>query len=239
LGERGPTKARQLVFDLGLAPALDRADFVAAAPNRLALATVESWPNWPGPAVLLTGPEGSGKSHLAAIWAALSGAKAVRADDLAAEDVPALLARGALVVEDLPGSGLDEPALFHALNLAREQGASMLLTARRPPAAWGLHLPDLKSRLLALPSCEIGAPDDALLRLVLVKLLADRQLVPDIGVVDYLVARMERSLEAARGLVELLDRLSLERRRPLSRALAGEALASLEAGEADAPEAPF
>ena len=124
----------------------------------------------------------------------------------------------------LRGSRLDEKALFHLLNLAREQESWLLLTARMPPASWPIALPDLRSRALALPMVEIGHPDDRLLHLVLVKLLSDQQLATDPGVVDYLSARMERSLGTARSLVGCLDRLSLEHARPITRALAAEAL---------------
>ena len=229
---RGPV---QLALDLPHEAAMGRDDFVESPSNAAALALVDRWPDWPAQAVLLIGPEGSGKSHLAHIWSARSGAPIVRAAEIAAEDGPRLVAAGALALEDA-GPGLDEAALFHLLNLAREQGIALLLTAAAEPYAWGIGLPDLVSRLAALPRVRLEAPDETLLRRVLVKLLADRQLAVEPAVLDYALARMERSLAAARRLVLLLDRLTLERRRPLTRALAAEALGRLaeEAGSREA-----
>ena len=221
----------QLALDLPHEAAMGRDDFVESPANAAALALVDRWPDWPAPAALLIGPEGSGKSHLARIWSARSGAPIVRAGDVTAEDGPRLVAAGALALEDA-GPGLDEAALFHLLNLTREQNAFLLLTAAAEPSAWRIGLPDLASRLAALPAVRLEAPDEALLVRVLVKLLADRQLAAEPALLDYVLARMERSLAAARRLVLLLDRLTLERRRPLTRALAAEALSRLaeEAG---------
>jgi chromosomal replication initiation ATPase DnaA len=170
----------------------------------------------------LVGPEGCGKSHLAAIWAAASGARFISARALADTSPPAALATGALVVEDLSQSEVAEHALFHLLNLAREEEAFILLTARSAPGAWSIGLRDLASRLRALPVVTMTAPDDALLRAVIVKLCADRQLVLDESVVGYLVTRIERSMEAARAAVAMLDREALQQQRPVTRALAAE-----------------
>ena len=229
---RGPV---QLALDLPHEAAMGRDDFVESPSNAAALALVDRWPDWPAHAVLLTGPEGSGKSHLARIWSARSGAPIVPAAGIAAADGPRLVSAGALALEDA-GPGLDEAALFHLLNLAREQGAHLLPTAAAEPAAWGIGLPDLASRLAALPVVRLDPPDETLLVRVLVKLLADRQIAAEPALLDYVLARMERSLAAARRLVLLLDRLTLERRRPLTRALAAEALGRLaeEAGSREA-----
>lgn len=218
--------ARQIPLDLPHPESRARADFLAAPSNRDALALIDAWPAWPAPIVALTGPEGSGKSHLASIFAARSGAAILAADVLAAEAVPRALATGALVLEDVGDGALDEAALFHLMNLAGEQRATVLLTARRAPAALaaGLATADLASRLRAVPAVEIGAPDDALLAAVAFKLFADRQLIPEEGLVPFMLARMERSLAALRDLVAALDREALARKRPLNKSLASELL---------------
>ena len=215
-------RPRQLALALGHAESLAREDFLEGPSNAAALALVEAWPGWPARVVALVGPEGSGKSHLAAIWAFAAGARLIAARALGDADPPAALATGALVIEDLTEAGINEPALFHLLNLTREQGAYVLLTARTAPAGWNIGLRDLASRLRALPVIALAAPDDALLRAVIVKLCADRQLALDEAVVGYLITRIERSLAAARAAVALLDREALRQQRPVTRALASE-----------------
>jgi chromosomal replication initiation ATPase DnaA len=215
---------RQLALALGHAESFAREDFLSSPCNATALALVDRWPDWPGQTVVLVGPEGSGKSHLAAIWAAAAGARFLAARSLAAVVLPASLATGALVVEDIAAGQIDERALFHLLNLAREERAFVLLTARTAPAGWKLAIPDLASRLKSLPVVSLTAPDDALLRGVLVKLFADRQLAVDESLVGFLTKRIERSIAAARGVVAELDREALRQRRPLTRALAAEIL---------------
>src|SRR5262249_46367837 len=148
------------------------------ASNEAALSLVERWPDWPDRALAIVGPEGAGKSHLAAIWADITGARRVSARVLDETDLPAALATGALVVEDA-AEGVDERALFHLLNLMRQQNAFVLITARTPPAMWRVPLADLASRLRAIPTVQLRPPDDALLRAVMVKLFADRQLAVD------------------------------------------------------------
>jgi chromosomal replication initiation ATPase DnaA len=174
------------------------------------------------------GPEGSGKSHLGAIWACDAGARFLGARALAQADLPAALATGALVVEDIAPGDFDERALFHLLNFAREQEAYLLLTARTAPAGWNVAVRDLGSRLKALPVATLEAPDDALLRAVLVKLFADRQLLVDESLVTYVVARIERSFASARAVVAGLDREAMRLQRPLTRTLAAEFLRSQE-----------
>ncbi|HXF89076.1 MAG TPA: DnaA/Hda family protein [Xanthobacteraceae bacterium] len=213
---------RQLVFALDHPESFAREDFLAGPANEAALKLIERWPDWPDRGLVLVGPEGSGKSHLAAIWARLSGARLVAARALDAVNLPGTLATGALVIEDLAGGGFDEPALFHLLNLVREQAAWLLITARQAPATLSIRLRDLQSRLVALPVAKLGAPDDALLRAVIVKLFMDRQLAVDESVVNYLVTHVERSVAAVRAAVERLDREALRRKRPVTRALAGE-----------------
>jgi chromosomal replication initiation ATPase DnaA len=183
---------------------------------------IERWPDWPSRTVLLRGPEGSGKSHLAAIWARQSGARTLSPRVLDNAEVPVALATGALVLENLSEGGFDEAALFHLLNLAREERAYLLITARTAPATWRIGVADLASRLRALPVVALTAPDDALFRAVLVKLFADRQLAVDESLVSFLATRIERSFAAARSAVARLDREALRLRRPVTRALAGE-----------------
>lgn len=221
----GATSApRQLALALGHAESFARDDFLEGPANAAALALIERWPDWPARAVTIVGPEGAGKSHLAAIWADLSGARFLAARALGRADLPASLATGALVVEDLAEGAFDERALFHLINLAREEQGWLLLTARTPPAAFGLRIADLASRLRAMPAVAVEAPDDALLRALLVKLFADRQIAVDEALVAYLLSRIERSFAGARAVVERLDGEALARRRPVTRALAAETL---------------
>ena len=215
---------RQLAFVLPHAESLTRDNFLEGPANEAALSLVESWPDWPNRVMLLVGPEGSGKSHLAAIWAELAGARSTSAHALTATAVPGALATGALVVEDLKPSGFDERAMFHLLNLAREDDASVLITARVPPSAFEVELRDLKSRLRAVPLVLLLEPDDLLFRGLIVKFCADRQLSIDEAVVSFLANRIERSYAAARHAVDLLDTEALRLGRPVTRALAAELL---------------
>lgn len=215
---------RQLALALSHAESFAREDFLRGPPNEAALALIEQWPNWPARVVALVGPHGSGKSHLAAIWGSHAGARFLAGRALGPAHVPAALATGALVLEDVTADDLDQPALFHLLNLAREEDAFVLLTARTAPVGWTTGLADLASRLRAIPVVTLAPPDDALLRAVLVKLFADRQLMVDEGLVAYLATRLERSFAAARAAVDALDREALRRKRPVTRSLAAEVL---------------
>ena len=215
---------RQLTLALPHAESFAREDFFPGRGNRDALDLVERWPDWPARTVALVGPEGSGKSHLAAVWAERAGARFLAAWALGSIDIPAALATGALVVEDLVAGAFNERALFHLLNLAREQAADILLTGRAAPASLTLALADLASRLRAVPVVTLAAPDDALLRALLVKLFADRQINVDESLVAYLVTRLERSFAAVRAAVDVLDGEALRRRRRVTRALAAEVL---------------
>jgi len=217
-----PVGPRQLVLALDHAVSYARDDFLPGPSNAAALALIERWPDWPNRAMVLAGPEGSGKSHLAAVWAETSGARILSASLLAEETLPTALATGTLVLEDLEADGLDERALFHLLNLVREESAFLLITARTPPAAFPVTIRDLGSRLRALPAVTLDAPDDELLRLVMVKLAADRQIALDPGVANYVANRIERSFAAARAAVLRLDEESMRRHRPITRALAAE-----------------
>jgi chromosomal replication initiation ATPase DnaA len=203
---------------------LSRDDFLEGDANAEALSLIDCWPDWPNRVMLLAGPEGAGKSHLASIWAEQAGARSTMAHALAAATVPGALATGAVVVEDLTPDSFDERALFHLLNLAREDGAYVLITARIVPVAMEIGLRDLRSRLRAVPVVQLKAPDDLLFRALIVKFCADRQMSIDETVVSYIASRIERSFVAARRTVELLDSEALRLGRPVTRALAAELL---------------
>lgn len=215
----------QLPLDLAFEPSYADADFLVTSANADAYSTLTRWPDWPGRLMLLVGPEGSGKSHMARIWAAQAGARHVDAALQAVE--LSSMAEPALLIDDADHCGASELALFHLLNRLRETETFLLMTARTPPDRWGLATPDLLSRLRVAPLLRLEAPDEALLRAVLVKLFVDRQLLVDSAVVDYLALRLDRSLGAARQLVEALDRASLASRRRITRPIAAEVLAAL------------
>ncbi|HEV7634662.1 MAG TPA: DnaA/Hda family protein [Bradyrhizobium sp.] len=220
----GRVQPRQLAFALPHAESLTRDNFLGGPANAQGLVLVDSWPEWPNRTMLLVGSEGSGKSHLAAIWAEQAGARSTTAHALTAAAVPGALATGALVVEDLRQSDFDERALFHLMNMAREDEAFVLITARAPPSAFDVELRDLRSRLRAVPTVSLLPPDDALFRALIVKFCTDRQLIIDEAVVGYLATRIERSYAAVRRAVELLDTEALRLGRPVTRALAVEVL---------------
>ena len=224
---------RQLPLALPHVPRLERSDFLAADANAAALAWIDRFPEAPGRVLALHGPPGSGKTHLAHIWAARVGAAFTRGVELAQLDIGAASLDGitALVVDGadrVAGDAAAERALFHLINMLRERGAALLLAGREPAARWAIALPDLASRLRAAQAVGVGVPDDALLAAVLVKLFAERQLAVGQDVVQYLVGRMERSLAAARALVGAIDREALAQRRRITIPLAAEALPKLQ-----------
>jgi chromosomal replication initiation ATPase DnaA len=212
----------QLVIDLPHRPAFGRADFLVSGCNAAALGWIERWPQWPAPALVLHGPAGSGKSHLAHLWRGRSGGVLVPGGALPAL-TPNELACRAVAVDDAEGAPAE--ALLHLYNCCCEAAASLLIIAREAPASWPIALPDLASRLRAAPAVAIALPDDALLAAVLVKHFADRQVRVAPGVIAFLVRRMERSFAACGALAARLDRLSLGARRPIGLALARLALA--------------
>ncbi|MBL8586613.1 MAG: chromosomal replication initiator DnaA [Bradyrhizobiaceae bacterium] len=220
----------QLTLALSHPASLAREDFMVGPCNAAALDAIERWPDWPGRTLALVGPRGSGKSHLAAIWAARAGARMIAASALDEAAAPAALASGAVLVEDAAAGAVNERALFHLLNIAREEQGYVLLTAESAPATWTLRLADLASRLRAVPVVTIGPPDDALFRTVLVKLFADRQLTVDEALLVYLERRVERSIVAAQAVVAALDREGLRQQRPVTRALAAELLDATNGG---------
>ena len=216
--------ATQLVMDLAIRPALGVEDFLVSASNAAALETVERWPDWPHWALVVTGPEMSGKTHLANVWRMKSNAALVAAADISEATVTVLSSHRALVVENLETGFGDERAMFHLLNLAREHAYSILMTSRASPGELTVELPDLRSRLRATPVAVIVTPDDHLLQGVLIKHFADRQLVVEPHVVAYIMRHMERSMRAAHETVAELDRRSLEAQRRVTRALAADVL---------------
>ncbi len=218
----------QLPLALPHAPNYGREDFMPGPSNSVALRLIESWPVWSSPVVLLTGPSGSGKTHLAHIWAAQANAEIVQAAALAVEHVtPRVAAGGAIAVEDVVPHAVPEALLFHLINSVRELGGSLLLTSQSQAEEWRVTLPDLRSRLRLAAPVALGAPDDDLLRQVLVKLFADRQLVVDKPVIDYLISRMERSLSAAVDLVGAIDKEALAAGRRITRSVAAAVLAGV------------
>ena len=214
--------SQQFAFDLPYRTAKGREDFFVSASNEDAVKLIEHWPDWGGRHLILTGPPGSGKSHLAAIWAEQAGAEVADARAIAG-----LHLNGNLAVEDIDALAGNRPAeetLFHLYNAATAAGYSLLLTSSSTPVSLGLSLPDLLSRLQSLPLVQLRDPDDDLLRAVLIKQFADRQVVTDARLLDYLLPRIERSFESVIGFVTDLDRYSLERKRPVTWRLAAELL---------------
>lgn len=222
--------ATQLGFDLPVRTARGRDDFLVAPNNAMAVAMIENWRNWSGAKMVLSGPIGAGKTHLTHVWADAAGARIIAARDLAEEDVPEL-ARTHIAVEDVHAIA-DMPAaqtaLFHLHNMVLAEGHTLLLTGTGNVAHWGLTLPDLVSRLRGALEATIDAPDDALLSALLVKLFADRQLMPPPELIPYLIKRMDRSFAEANRIVRALDRESIARKRPITRALAAQVLDSAQ-----------
>jgi chromosomal replication initiation ATPase DnaA len=225
-----PDVPRQLPLELVHEVGRSRDELVVGRANADAVALVDRWPEWPAPVVVLAGPAGSGKSHLASIWRERSGAASFPRDGLGAAALEAA-ARGPVLVDDADGPGLDETGLFHLVNAVRAAGTQLLLTARRFPAAWNVRLPDLASRLKAAATVEIHEPDDLLLAGVITKLFADRQVEVEPHVVQFLVRRIERSLATAIGVVERLDRAALEQQSRITRGLAASTLSALDRGQ--------
>lgn len=218
--------AQQLSFELPVKTALGRDDFMVAHSNALALAMIEATDAWDNGKLVLNGPTGAGKTHLAHVWASAMDGQIVQARDLDQLDIPAL-STGPLVVEDVPliaNNLAAQTALFHLHNMMQQSGHPLLLTGTSEPNHWAMSLPDLQSRIDASGLATLDAPDDTLLAAVLAKLFADRQLTPRADVIPYLILRMERSFKAARDVVVAMDEAGLARHAPLTRTLAGQVL---------------
>jgi chromosomal replication initiation ATPase DnaA len=220
--------SRQLPLDLPHEPSFAREDFLAAPSNSAALRAIEAWPDWAGRMLLVVGPAGSGKSHLGAIWARAADAATIEAQALLHAE-PAELARSkAILIENADRIGAGEANLFHLINLARESAAALLLTARSAPDGWALKMPDLRSRLRLAPIVALGEPDAELAHAVLFKLFSDRQLAVEPAVIAYIGLRIDRSLGAARAIVEALDREALARGKAVTRSMAALMLKDAE-----------
>ena len=215
-------------LDLPHAPSFAREDFLAAPANSAALRAIDAWPDWAGRMLLLVGPAGSGKSHLGAIWARAARATTIEAESLV-EAEPAELARArAMLIENAERIGAGEANLFHLINLAREGGSYLLMTAHGAPDNWALEKPDLRSRLRLAPIVALGEPDAELARAVLFKLFSDRQIAVDPAVIAYIGLRIDRSLGAARAIVEALDREALARGTAVTRSMAASMFKDIE-----------
>jgi chromosomal replication initiation ATPase DnaA len=219
---------QQLALDLPHRAAQGAEDFLVSDCNLAAVKLLDAWPDWRAPVQLLLGPASSGKTHLARVWQARSGARPIVSNDLDISAIDALDEGTALIVEDADRGEYDENALFHLINLAGEKRLFILMTARTAPSRWGCALPDLNSRLNGLPVVEIGPPDDALLKTVMLKHFADRQLTVDPRVLDFLALHVERSLEGAALAVAAVDRLALATGRKITRQVAAEAIGGSE-----------
>ena len=226
------TTPAQLPLALPHRPALGREDFLVAEANQTAVAWIDLWPSWPQSALVLHGPPGSGKTHLAQVWRHTSGAAEADAARLLSADPPDLLGAGTeLLLDDADrmiaqaqDRDVVERRLLHLYNVVRERGGHLLLTARSAPARWNLRLPDLRSRLQAATCVQLGAPDDQLIQAVLIKLFADRQLRVPPEVVRFLLLRMERSFAEAERIVDALDAASLAARKEITVPLARRVL---------------
>jgi chromosomal replication initiation ATPase DnaA len=215
------------------APSHAREDFLVHPSNDAALALIDAYPRWPAPLMLLTGPEGAGKSHLAAIFASATGATRLSGAALSEVDPDAATRSPALALDDADAVGESEAALFHLLNFARSRAVPVLMTARTAPDLWGVATPDLLSRLRLAPVVEIGPPEPELIEAVLIKLFADRQLNVEPSLAAYIARRLDRSLGAARALVEALDAEALAQGRKVTRAMAAALLKSDEGEQGD------
>lgn len=218
----------QLVLDLAQRPALGAEDFLISRSNQAAADVIDRWPDWQHASVIVVAPTRAGKTHLANVWRLRSGAIRLEARALHEEDVAR--AQGPLLVEDLHAGIASERALFHLLNLAREHKTSMLLTSRVAPGDLDVQLPDLRSRLRALPMVAISPPDEALLKGVLVKHFADRQLAVEPHVINHIALHMDQSMAAAAAIVAEIDRAAMASHRKVTRALAGEILGRQQPG---------
>jgi chromosomal replication initiation ATPase DnaA len=223
--------ATQLILDLPPRPAMGRDDFFVSEANAAAVAQIDGWRDWPMGKLVLTGPAGSGKTHLAHVWAAQSGARVIAAAQVVATPLPELAAEPALAVEDVEavaGDAKAEEALFHLHNALAQTGAPLLLTGHAAPSRWGLRLPDLASRVAQAGLARLDPPDDQLLMMVLVKHAADRGIPLSPTMLTYLAPRIPRSFAAAARVVARIDALALSRKKKPGMSHARAALAEME-----------
>ena len=216
--------SRQLTFRWPHSPSFAREDFLPAPSNLEALKAIQLWPNWAGRMLMLVGPEGAGKSHLGAIWARAAGATSLTGEELDEQSLEACAGASAVLIDDADRASGAEALFFHLINAGLQNHVWLLLTSRTAPDAWGLNTPDLLSRLRLAPIASLAAPDIELTEAVLFKLFSDRQLQVEAHVIAYIALRIERSLGAARELVEMLDNEALTQGRRITRAMASDAL---------------
>lgn len=205
-------RGNQIPLSFPVVASMAREDFLVSESNREALAWVERWPDWGAPVLYLYGPEGCGKTHLAHIWKGMAGGAAQIIDGFDA----------------IPGDRAREEELFHLYNRVRLTPGSVLITGFKPLSLYDFAVPDLASRLRSCPQVALGAPDEDLLYMLLVKLFADRQMRIDAGVISYCVARMERSFAAARDLVARLDTASMTDKKPVGIGMARSILEGVQ-----------
>ena len=211
--------SEQLTFDLPTRPALERGDFFISNSNALALAMIEDCENWPQNKHLLVGPKGSGKTHLANVWANQRETRVIASTDITEQSIEEYAAQD-LVIDDIPtilGDNLREATLFHIHNLCLANGKALLMTGTGDVATWNFTVPDLASRLNGTRTARLNPPDDMLFQALLAKLFADRQLFPPPDVFPYLLLRLERSYDAAQNAVDHIDRAALSRKRAITR----------------------
>ena len=220
--------AQQIALPLDSRPRFGREDYMVGSANQLAFDWCERWPDWPGPVSTIVGPSGAGKSHLITIWQHRTAAQALELADLNDGLLAALDRPNQCFVldnaDDLASQDVKEEALFHLFNHLKATDGSLLMTAKQEPSRWGLVLPDLASRLKSSTVVSVMPPDDAMMAALMVKHFADRQLDVEQAVLDYLLARMDRSYAAIRDLVTALDRVSLAERRRITIPLARDIL---------------
>jgi chromosomal replication initiation ATPase DnaA len=225
-------------LDLPHSQSWDEADFLVTAQNQMAFRLVTAWPEWHSHTAIIFGPPHSGKTYLAKIWQNRSRARFLDAGEIKSHQW--LAPFPPLIIENIDTAVFDETALFHHLNLAREHGSYILLTARSAPGNWTVSLPDLRSRIRSFPAGEIHPPGEEHLAGLLVKHFSDRQIDVAPGVISYLTARMERSMAAAKLITAHIDKLALSEHRKITRALAAKVFKELNAGEEDGhdPDSP-